>query len=200
MKIKDIILDFTPLLDITLILLFFFILFSNVDIAESKARLDSQMESIQEQQKAVDDRMNQADAMFEEADALKAQSEADLAIIADASNRQLSNLEALITFNRGANIKLILSMNNGEANIKIFQGKDLIANASPHGDLAGIICAALKETGYTEEDTVLCEFVLDGSEAGTATAYREIKQNLLYVKGAYKYFYYSETDISMGEE
>ena len=200
MKRKDVLLDFTPLLDVTLILLFFFLLFSTFEMEEAKMQLDAQIEAAQEQYAEAENRMEEANAKYAEADALTEQLREDLTIIESASERQASNVEALLEFNRGANIKLILSMNDDGAVLRVFQGETLITTTTPDGDLAGIICAALKESGYTEQDTVLCEFILDGSEAGTATAYRKIKQNLMYVKGEFNYFYYSETDISMGED
>lgn len=200
MKRKDILLDFTPLLDVTMILLFFFLLFSTFEMEEAKMQLDIQIEAAQEQLAAAEDRMEEANSKYAEADALTEQLKEDLAIVESASGRQASNIEALMEFNRGANIKLILSMTEDGAILKIFHGEALISTTTPDGDLAGIICSVLKESGYTEQDTVLCEFILDGSEAGTATAYRKIKQNLMYVKGEFNYFYYSETDISMGED
>lgn len=200
MKRKDILLDFTPLLDVTMILLFFFLLFSTFEMEEAKMQLDIQIEAAQEQLAAAEDRMEEANSKYAEADALTEQLKEDLAIVESASGRQASNIEALMEFNRGANIKLILSMTEDGAILKIFHGEALISTTTPDGDLAGIICSVLKESGYAEQDTVLCEFILDGSEAGTATAYRKIKQNLMYVKGEFNYFYYSETDISMGED
>lgn len=200
MKSKDIFLDFTPLLDVTLILLFFFLLFSTFEMEEVQAKLDTQIEAVEEQLEAAEDRMKEADSRYAEANDLVAQLEEDLAIVENANNRQASNIEALMEFNRGANIKLILSIDNGNANLRVFQGDTLIATTSPENNLTEIICTSLEEAGYSNEDTVLCEFIFDGSQAGTTVAYRHIKQNLLYVKGTYKFFYYSETDLSIGDD
>ena len=193
MKRKDVVLDFTPLLDVTLILLFFFLLFSTFEVEAAKVKLNNQVEAAEKQ-------MQEANSKYEEANALAEQLKEDLEIVENASNRQASNIEALLEFNRGANVKLILSMKDGNASVKISQGDTIIATTTPDGDLAGIICTALKNAGYTENDTVLCEFILNGSEPGTAIAYRKIKQNLMYVKADFNYFYYSETDISIGED
>lgn len=193
MKGKEIALDFTPLLDVTLILLFFFLLFTTFEVQEAKNNLNSQVQAAQE-------RLEEANALYEDAAGLVSRVEEELSLVEAAGSRGASNIEALLEFNRGANVKLILSMGDGTAKVRIFQGEKLLATAAPDADLAGIICAKLKEAGYQPEDTVLCEFVLDGSEAGTASAYRKIKQNLLYIKGEFHYFYYSETDISMGED
>ncbi|MBR2936875.1 MAG: biopolymer transporter ExbD [Oscillospiraceae bacterium] len=186
MKRKDVLLDFTPLLDVTLILLFFFLLFSTFEVEEAKIKLNNQIEAAEQQ--------------MQEANSLAEQLKEDLEIVENASNRQASNIEALLEFNRSANVKLILSMKGGNATVKISQGDTIIATTTPDGDLAGIICTALKNAGYTENDTVLCEFILNGSEPGTKIAYQKIKQNLMYVKADFNYFYYSETDISIGED
>ena len=193
MKRKEVLLDFTPLLDVTLILLFFFLLFSTFEVEEAKIKLNNQIEAAEKQ-------TQEANSKYAEANALAEQLAEDLEIVENASNHQASNIAALLEFNRSANVKLILSMQDGSATIKISQGDTIIATTTPDGDLAGIICTALKDVGYTEDDTVLCEFILNGSEAGTATAHRKIKQNLMYVKAEFNYFYYSETDISIGED
>lgn len=199
MKRRDVLLDFTPLLDVTLILLFFFLLFSTFEVEEAKSKLDTQLQAAQEQQAAAQAQLDLANAKYEQANALTQQLEKDLAIVENASGRQASNVEALMEFNRGTNMKLILTVRENGPILRVFRGDTQIATLSPDGDLAGVICASLKEAGYTAEDTVLCEFILDGSEPGTAAAYRKIKQQLMYVKGEFNYFYYSETDISMGD-
>ena len=114
MKRKDVVLDFTPLLDVTLILLFFFLLFSTFEVESAKAELNNQVEAAEKQ-------MQEANSKYEEANALAEQLKEDLEIVENASNRQASNIEALLEFNRGANVKLILSMKDGNATVKISQ-------------------------------------------------------------------------------
>ena len=53
---------------------------------------------------------------------------------------------------------------------------------------------------YTPEDTLFCEFILDGSKAGTASAYRTIDKAIKFVRSTYSNLYYSETDISIVED
>ena len=44
------------------------------------------------------------------------------------------------------------------------------------------------------------DFVFDGSLPGTASAYRKVKKGIEDVSNEYKYFYSSETDLSIGGE
>jgi len=186
MKIRDIVLDFTPLLDITLILLFFFILFGHLETEQAKSALDAQMEK--------------AEAEIVQAQELSQQLEEEIALAESAGGRQGNNIQSMLSFNRSENIKLILHMEDVGRELKIFSGEKQLAAVSVQGDVASALCDALREAGYRAEDTVLCEFLLDGAQPGTAAAYRAVSHALLVTKGEFPFLYDSETDISIGKE
>lgn len=186
MKMRDIILDFTPLLDITLILLFFFILFGHMEVEQAQSYLDAQVAK--------------AEAQILQTQELSAQLEREIAMAESAAPRQGSNIQSMMVFNRSENIKLILDMENQGRELKVFSGDTPVAMAAAHGEITAVVYDALTKVGYTPEDTVLCEFILDGRQPGTAAAYREVREALMVLKGEFPYFYYSETDISMGKE
>lgn len=200
MKIKDIILDFTPLVDITLILLFFFLLFSHLEVADAKASLDEQAQQAQTQMEDARAEMEKAQDKLEYAEGLSHRLEEELAMVENADDRQFSNLQAMLDFHRGANIKLILTAEDGTLALNILQGETRITAAAGSDDLAAAITKALSAAGYSQQDTVFCEFILDGSLPGTASAYRQVRDALQEIKDSYPYLYYSETDISMGKE
>ena len=56
MKKRDVILDFTSLLDVTLIVIFFFVLFSHLDSQENKARTDAKVQELELEIKEAEDR------------------------------------------------------------------------------------------------------------------------------------------------
>lgn len=200
MKAKEILLDFTPLLDVALILLFFFLLFSTFEIEEAKAQLEEQVKIVEEQEAAAEARMDQADAKYAEAEVLVNQLEEALEIVRNSDSRRASNTEALIDFNRSMNIKILLAVEVGNASVTVVHGEEILGTTTPNGDLAGIICSALQAANHDKDDTILCEFIYDGSQPGTTAAYRKIHEKLMYVKGTYHYFYYSETDMSVGKD
>lgn len=200
MKIREVLLDFTPLLDVTLILLFFFLLFTTFEVEEAKATLEAQTTIVEEQQAEAAHRLDQAKAKFAEADALTLQLEDALEIAKNANNRDAANASAIIAFNQGQNLKLILSDNNGVLVLKYINGEDCLGETMIGDDLLSITQEILSSAGYKKDDTILCEFVFDGSMPGTNTAYRKIAKVFEYIKKEYPSCYISETDICIVEE
>ena len=200
MKVKDIILDFTPLIDIALILLFFFLLFSHMEVSDAKASADLQVQQAQQQMADAQEQMEAAQEKLEYAEGLTGRLEEELEMVENADDRQFSNLQAMLDFHRGANIKLLLSDQDGTLTLTVLQGENRVTAATGSDDLAAAITGALTAAGYARQDTVFCEFILDGSLPGTASAYRQVSTALQRIKADYPYLYYSETDISMGKE
>lgn len=56
------------------------------------------------------------------------------------------------------------------------------------------------DAGYNSTETIFCDLVFDGSLPGTASAYHKIKEGIEDISKEYKYFYSSETDLSIGGE
>ncbi len=183
MKKKEIFLDFTPLLDITLIILFFFILFSSMEVVDQKEKLDQQNEKIRAELAGKEDQLNDALAMIETED-----------------SRRASNIQAMIDFNRGFNLKLILDMNDNTPSIRVLRGDEAVTTLHTTENLAALLSQALAQSGYSANDTIFCDFILDGSQPGTAATYRSIKKELSQLKRQYPYFYDSETDTSTGKD
>lgn len=58
MKNDDLPIDFTPLLDVTLVLIFFFIMFSQIEIKENKEMTEAKMQEYNEEIEKAKDREN----------------------------------------------------------------------------------------------------------------------------------------------
>ena len=193
MKKRDVILDFTSLLDVTLIVIFFFVLFSHLDSQENKARTDAKVQELEVAIQEAEDRES-------EADALAKQLENEISIVKEYSNRQASNVSEMLEFNRSENIKIILDMNADNWSVRVIKG-DLVISTVMGSDNIGIdLKKALVDAGYDNTKTIFCDFVFDGSLPGTASAYRQIKKGIEDVSKEYNYFYSSETDLSIGGE
>ena len=199
MKQKDIFLDFTPLLDVTLIILFFFILFSSMEVAEAKFDLAAQKAEIQDTRQQLDGQVSQYEQLNRQSQWKLEQLQQDLEILAQEDPRGAANAKAMMEFHRNANMKLILSSDSGAPLLQVLCGEKLCGSIEVSDALGERLRQVMEQAGYTPEDTVFCEFILDGSQPGTAYAYRQVHRALSDLHGDYRYFYISETDISIGK-
>ena len=186
MKTKEIFLDFTSLLDVVLIILFFFILFGTLEIEEKQAALEEQTAKANE---IIDENNKLRDTLRDELD-----------FVRKTDSRQGANADALLEFSHGQNIKLMLKMSPSGWELCVFRGEEVLDTVPQTSDLSQKLIDIMKASEIMPDSTILCEFVLDGSKPGTAAAYREITQALQEVKKTYKFFFYSETDTSILED
>lgn len=193
MKKNDILLDFTSLLDIVLIILFFFVLYSNFEIDQNKSLAQLKINE-------AEGRIIEANAQMETAKALTTRLEHEIEVVKNANERNASNVKALLEFDRGANVKMILKMKDSDWDLKIIKSSQLISKISSNSDLSTEIMNVLSDEGYDQNDSLFVDFVLDGGEPGTASAYRKIISAINSVKSQYTYLYFSETDISEVED
>ena len=193
MRKSDIILDFTSLLDVTLIIIFFFVLFSHIDKEENKARTDDKIHKL-------DIAIEEAKVSQDEAQELSDKLEEEIRLVTDASERNGKNISGMLDFNRNHNLKILLDMKNVGWTIRIIRNEEIIAYLQGKEDMTDEILGVMEKSGYDREDPVLCDFVYDGSVGGTRAAYKAIMNGLDGVKKEYKYFYISETNMSIGSE
>ena len=193
MKKRDIILDFTSLLDVTLIIIFFFVLFSHLDEQENKARTDAKVQELESAIQEAEDREATADELLN-------QLKDEIAIVQDYSERQASNVTEMLEFNRSDNIKLILDIDSSNWSLRVLKGESVISTVAKGNDVVEKVKSALSNAGYDGEETIFCDFIFDGSQPGTASAYKIMKKSIEEVAKHYKHMYISETDLSIGEK
>ena len=193
MKKKDILLDFTSLLDVTLILIFFFVIFSHFDNVQSTAQIEDKESQLQSQ-------INDAAERESQAQELKEQLEYEIGIVQNADDRAKDNVEEILEFTKGTNLKLILEMQDGKWTLVVSSKNEVISRIAAGDDVEARLADALESADYAYGDTILCDFVYNGSQAGTVSAYRKITKAMEAIQEEYKYLYYSETDLSVGEE
>ena len=193
MKKKDILLDFTSLLDVTLILIFFFVIFSHFDNVQSTAQIEDKESKLESQ-------INDAAERESQAQELKEQLEYEIGIVQDADDRAQDNVEEILEFTKGTKLKLILEMQDGKWTLVVSSKNEVISRIAAGDDVEARLADALESADYAYGDTILCDFVYNGSQAGTVSAYRKITKAMESVQEEYKYLYYSETDLSVGEE
>ena len=193
MKKRDVILDFTSLLDVTLIVIFFFVLFSLLDGEENKARTDAKVHE-------VEVAIQEAESREKVAVEMEKQLEDEIAIVQEYSDRQASNISEILEFNQSENIKIILDMNSDNWSVRVVKGDSVISTIEENDNIGFGLKNALSNAKYDNTKTIFCDFVFDGSLPGTASAYRKIKKGIEDVSKEYRYFYSSETDLSVGGE
>ena len=189
-RIREIILDFTPLLDVTLIILFYFILFSHMGAAEAQQKADRERADAAAAQTAAAQHM-------EEAEQLMQQAEFERRVLAEAGGNGAMLEQAVEEYAAGRNIKLLLTMNGKSWTLRVRRGnaRDTLAELHSAEDLS-MLTAALRKAEYQKDDIILCELIYDADEDGTNQAYQDVRQILEQVREAFPHIYISETDLS----
>lgn len=187
---REIVLDFTSLLDVVLIILFFFILFSHMEIVDSQTVAAAQMAEARAATEHANAKIQQAEERFQE----------ELELVRQSDLRRAENMEGMLEFAQNQNVKLILEMDEAPWCLKVVCKEELQTKIHADSDMTQALLTALDEAGYQPTDTMFCEFILDGSQAGTASAYRTIHKALDATRKIYRNLYYSETDMSIGED
>ena len=189
-RIREIILDFTPLLDVTLIILFYFILFSHMGAAQAQQKADRERADAAAAQTAAAQHM-------EEAEQLMQQAEFERRLLAEAGGNGAMLEQAVEEYAAGRNIKLLLTMNGKSWTLRVRRGnaRDTLAELHSAEDLS-LLTAALRKADYQKDDIILCELIYDADEDGTNQAYQDVRQILEQVREAFPHIYISETDLS----
>ena len=189
-RIREIILDFTPLLDVTLIILFYFILFSHMGAAQAQQKAERERADAAAAQTAAAQHM-------EEAEQLMQQAEFERRVLAEAGGNGAMLEQAVEEYAAGRNIKLLLTMNGKSWTLRVRRGnaRDTLAELHSAEDLS-LLTAALRKAEYQKDDIILCELIYDADEDGTNQAYQDVRQILEQVREAFPHIYISETDLS----
>lgn len=167
MKSKDVILDFTSLLDVVLIILFFFVLYSAFNVKETEARAE-------EARAAYEDRL----AELEEEGA---RLDAEWDRLRSLDENAVRNQQALSAFDKGGMLTFNLQKEDGSDDWSLSAVRQSAAGAEetvgvirPGDDLFRSILGILDSAGYGKEEVLILTFTYDGSVIGTHRLYREI--------------------------
>ena len=107
---QEVLLDFTTLLDVTMLLLFFFVLFSRMDVDQVKQSAAADQRAAQSVMDEARDLKNKAENELADAQAQKAQAEEALRQLNDADAQRAADLAALQYYGIGQNLKLRLEL------------------------------------------------------------------------------------------
>ncbi|MBQ5335037.1 MAG: biopolymer transporter ExbD [Oscillospiraceae bacterium] len=193
---QEVLLDFTTLLDVTMLLLFFFVLFSRMDVDQVKQSAAADQRAAQSVMDEARDLKNKAENELADAQAQKAQAEEALRQLNDADAQRAADLAALQYYGIGQNLKLRLELDGNDWMLSVRRG-DIVPHMLESGSVnADMLRTVLSELRYQKEDTVLCEFLYEGEKPGSRAAYQTVQNALHALKADYPHLYISETDIS----
>ena len=202
MNKREILLDFTSLLDVIMIILFFFILFSHLETEDAKLALQTAEQNAVQREQQAEQALEDAEKLLKEAELKEQQAEEKLKEADLAGERQGENIAGIVEFNRNQNISVKLNMTNSSSwSLLVCKGEQQVAEIPRDkvNVMAQSFVNALSEIGCEKDDTLLCVYVYNAEQAGTASADRDVQRVFAKIKEQYNHFFYSELDISLFE-
>ena len=190
MKIREIILDFTSLLDVIMIILFFFILFSTLEV-------DSVSQSAEEARISYETMMEEN---AKEQAEFRAQADAEWERILHIDENAANNQQALAAYDRGAVIALNLQdvQKSTVWTLHVLSGETKLGSLSAQDSdvLPEQLAELLKQAGFTPEDVLISTLTYDGNAPGTAGAVPIIEEAVRELQKSYKNLYFTAINVS----
>ena len=203
MKKRQINLDFTSLLDVIMIILFFFIIFSNLETGDLKKELEDKQQQVSSELDEAKAKNDKADELLGEAQEKNEQADKRLEEANSAVDRSGDNADAIMDFSENKNLKLHLDMGGENGwTLKFAKGEEIVKEIpkADIGKMADEVRALFTGQGYTADNTILIEFSYDATENGTTSAYLDTMKIINTLKNEYEHLFYSETDVSVFKE
>ncbi|MDE7302195.1 MAG: biopolymer transporter ExbD [Oscillospiraceae bacterium] len=192
MKRRKISLDFTALLDITMIILFFFLINFKFSSDEAKAEAAAQIEEAAAQSEQLEADRRQ----FEEEKAeWQKEAEREMEKLREADKNAVDNAEALMNFQKGVLFKIDLKMRNRDDwDITVLNGSTMIGEVSSENcmDLKNEIITILGNNGFKKDDVIIAVFMYDLHDNGSGHIPEDFLPQIKDVNGVYEKFYCAE--------
>lgn len=202
---REVILDFTSLLDVIMLILFFFVIFAQLDTSEAiakakteQAQAEQQIEDAKAEWQAANEAREQANAELEQLEQANALAESIIISGADDFDRALRLKLMLSCENDSWVIKVNCSkQENGEVRYYEINKIDDVRNRDA-SSLAADFDQIITEYGYSKEDAFLCDLLFNSLDSGSNKAKRNTDQmmNILQNKLGYTHLFNSTTDLA----
>ena len=197
MKVREIILDFTSLLDVMMIILFFFILYSKADtdnVSEKARQAEASYNTLIEEaeKKQLENEKEQQE--WRE----KASEEWDRILSADAN--AVNNQKALTAYNEGKGVYFNLQgvEKSDVWTLSVLSGNKKIGEigSDESRELRERIKECLYEAGYKTSDVIICTLTYDGYSYGTEIVVPLVENAITDIQREYKGLYFTTINIS----
>lgn len=191
---RKISLDFTSLLDITMIILFFFLINFKFSVDDIKEEAAAQTKAAAEQSERLE---ADKQRLEEEKEDWQKQAEAELEKIRAADKNAADNAEALINFKNGHYINIDLKINKEKIwKITVYRGDTEIGEISSadNADIADEFVTMLNRERFKKDDVIIGVFMYNKKSSGSYFAksiFTELKEaeynfsNLYLAESAY---------------
>lgn len=199
MKKRQIILDFTSLLDVIMVVLFFFVIFGRIEGNKLIEEIELQKEQIAADQAEAESLLYDANEQFERSNKLLAEAQIVMDEANAAEERSGENADGITEFARNKNIKFRLLMTDDGRSWTINVQKDDDSTLIDKADsiiISNELKRVFSESGYTYDDTILIEMIYDGDQIGTNAAYQTVDKALSEITKDYKHCFCSKIDLS----
>lgn len=206
---REIILDFTSLLDVIMLILFFFVIFAQIDSTEA-------MTKIEEIKRQSELQMSKAQAEWEKVNDAEQQLNSELEQLQNSNTLAESIIiNSDSEFDKALRLKLILARNQSDKWILSLEspthqkdeyiytelGKIDDVREIDSSKLADAINTAIINNDYSNEDAFICDIMFDSSEPGSNKSKRNLDEAIKILQNDFKYQYLfiSVTDLSYME-
>ena len=196
MKIRELILDFTSLLDVIMIILFWFILNYQTETTKIREKANAAEAA------AVEARIIAEEREQEAAD-LRQTAQDELDALAQVNERQASILGAMADFRQGrsVNLKLVSRPQYWYLDVSVGEEEHLGQIFSDDEKRLGMrINEMLADAGFAPDATVLCVLSYDSTEPGSYDAYNSVKTGIRSIQLGNPHFSCTEIDRAVPEE
>ncbi len=196
MKVREIILDFTSLLDVIMIILFWFILNYQTETTKIREQAAAAEESARQAQIVADAREEAAQERLQTAeDALEAMD--------TINERQASILKAMLEYRQGRslNLTLVSRAQYWYLDVSIGDEEALGRIYSDDEKRLGLeLNLMLSDAGFADDATIFCVLSFDSTEPGSRDAYSAVSRELRQIQLGNNQFSYTEIDRAVPEE
>ncbi len=196
MKLREIILDFTSLLDVIMIILFWFILNYQTETTKIREKANAAEAAAAEAQVI-------AEARQQEAEDLRQTAQDELDALAQVNERQASILGAMSDFRRGrsVNLKLVSKPQYWYLDVSVGEEEHLGQIFSDDEKRLGLkLNEMLANAGFAPDATILCVLSYDSTEPGSYDAYNSVTRELRNIQLGNNQFSCTEIDRAVPEE
>lgn len=192
MRKNKISLDFTSLLDITMIILFFFLINFKLSADETKAEAAARIGEATAAMEQLEADMRQFE---EEKEEWQREAEREMSKLREADKNAAENAQALLDFQNGKILKITLDMTSrSDWKITVYSGDTAIGEILPEnsGDISGEIVSILNSSGFQNEDVIIGVFMYDPTNIGSGRIPEDFIPQIKEVCGVYENFYCAE--------
>lgn len=197
MKVREVILDFTSLLDVMMIILFFFILFSKIDVdtaTENANKAEASYNSMLEETEKEKLENQQEQEEWRE----KASQEWER--LEQADENAAKNQEALSAYNEGRGISFNLhDVEKGDIwTLSIIYGNKKLGEISSDDirDLKEKLKEFINKAGYNTDDVIIGTLTFNGDEYGTEKAVPIVENAIMSIQREYKNLYFTKINTT----